>query len=220
MSSGVKYVQMSDGFKVRTAVVSTEDELAIHLPDFISGARNSGLFVGFDTEWMLRDTSGSRCAKIGLLKLCNNSGFCLLLELHRFGSMPPELIKLLAVRDITYVGVNISNELEKLKEDYGLEIRTTVDLSSVAAEKSEYSPFCYAGCIRLEGLGYLWEYTQRSKPKGVDEELIFWLAEYPWNQFRENCTEKQLEYAVYSAYAAVKIAYSLFLFHRGRPFGR
>ncbi|KAJ7978154.1 Werner syndrome-like exonuclease-like protein [Quillaja saponaria] len=135
--------KMADGSKVETVVVSASDHDTIHLhlqllTVYIQDDKDA--IVGFDTEWSLAQQSpGSKVeARTTLIKLGTRYG-CLLVTLEPLDRkltdkpMSAILNKFLMNKDIIFVGVHIKQDLEKLKRDFGIEVRNAVELSELAA---------------------------------------------------------------------------------------
>ncbi|XVF06458.1 hypothetical protein REPUB_Repub06bG0049800 [Reevesia pubescens] len=102
---------MSDGTTVMTEVVS----------EWCTKETKRGFFK---SEYKL-------C--VSLLKLCSELG-CLLIRLENPASADDYLKRFFAVKDIMFVGVRMKEDLQNLKDEYGIIIRNAVDLSELSAK--------------------------------------------------------------------------------------
>ncbi|KAL7256910.1 hypothetical protein ACSBR1_010780 [Camellia fascicularis] len=59
---------------------------------------------------------------------------CLIFQLIYFPKIPQALFDFLNKPIYTFVGVGIHTDVDKLTEDYGLSMATTIDLCSLAAD--------------------------------------------------------------------------------------
>ncbi|THG01362.1 hypothetical protein TEA_015171 [Camellia sinensis var. sinensis] len=98
---------------------------AIHRP------RLHRLIVGLDIEW--RPNNRFHDNPAATLQLCVGHR-CLVFQLIYSPQIPQSLFDFLNNRIYTFVGVGIHSDVEKLAEDYGLSVATTVDLLSLAAD--------------------------------------------------------------------------------------
>ncbi|RRT86111.1 hypothetical protein B296_00000736 [Ensete ventricosum] len=104
---------------------------------------NSKLVVGLDVEWLSHD---DRNAKVALLQLCSGT-HCLIVQLHHLDYIPTELLHFLADPTVDFVGVGITNDAHKLREDYGWGVGNAVELAPLAAKKK--GPFGGQGLADL-----------------------------------------------------------------------
>ncbi|KAI7998243.1 Werner Syndrome-like exonuclease [Camellia lanceoleosa] len=98
---------------------------AIHRP------RLHRLIVGLDIEW--RPNNRFHDNPAATLQLCVDRR-CLIFQLIYSPQIPQSLFDFLNNRIYTFVGVGIHSDVEKLTEDYGLSVATTIDLLSLAAD--------------------------------------------------------------------------------------
>ncbi|GMP41069.1 hypothetical protein CsSME_00011289 [Camellia sinensis var. sinensis] len=89
------------------------------------------LIVGLDIEWRPNDRYSDNPA--ATLQLCVGRR-CLIFQLLYSPEIPQSLIDFLNNPIYTFVGVGINSDVEKLIEDYGLSVATTVDLRTLAAD--------------------------------------------------------------------------------------
>ena len=83
--------------------------------------------IGFDVEWKPAQANGQSRSKIALLQLATLSHVALI-QVHKIDSFPISLRELLRSKSVLKVGVNILNDFQLLKHDYGLEYQGAVDL--------------------------------------------------------------------------------------------
>ncbi|EXC30699.1 Werner Syndrome-like exonuclease [Morus notabilis] len=88
------------------------------------------LVVGLDIEWCPNTRPGSS-NPVATLQLCVGRS-CLIIQLLYARKIPKSLIDFLADDDYTFVGVGIEGDVEKLEDDYGLEVSNVVDLRVLA----------------------------------------------------------------------------------------
>ncbi|CAL9071955.1 unnamed protein product [Musa textilis] len=98
----------------------------------------------------LRSASGSSKLVVGLdvalLQLCSGTQ-CLVVQLHLLDYIPEELAGFLADPAVVFVGVGITSDVLKLREDYGWGVRNAVELAPLAAKK--HVPFAGLGLVDL-----------------------------------------------------------------------
>ncbi|XP_065853686.1 3'-5' exonuclease-like [Euphorbia lathyris] len=120
--------------------------------------------VGLDVEWR-PNFSRFIDNPIATLQLCIGNR-CLVFQILHSQFIPQSLAKFLWNQngDFVFVGVGIANDVAKLWRDYGLSVGNTVDLRSLAVEKSNGGPYQNAGLKQLT-----WEILGREieKPKSI-----------------------------------------------------
>ncbi|KAK6243388.1 hypothetical protein QUC31_009797 [Theobroma cacao] len=129
---------MSDGTPLVTELVPGEDS-HLYIYQLLEYAVESGdMVIGLDTEWCMKEiklgvfrTEYRPC--VGLLKLRSAFG-CVLIRLENSASASDSLKRFFAVKDIMFVGVRMKEDLQNLREEYGIIIRNAVDLSEVSAK--------------------------------------------------------------------------------------
>ncbi|CAN4108923.1 unnamed protein product [Withania somnifera] len=141
--------------------------------------------VGLDNEWrptFSRYTSN----KSATLQLCIDK-MCLIVQLFYLDEIPQTLKKMLANPNFIYVGVEVADDISKLRNEYGLVCASNADIHfSRPGLKDLASEIC--------GL-YM------RKPKHVC--LSNWEARV--------LSEAQVEYACIDAYASYKIGHKLLM---------
>lgn len=105
--------------------------------------------------------------------------------------MPKSLVDFLAEPYFTFVGVRIGSDVGKLRDDYGLEVRRTVDLGWLAARELRKRQLRNAGLVNLarEVIG-----KEFAKPRSVTlSNWDDWLS------------EDQIQYACVDAFVSFEI---------------
>ncbi|CAL5330548.1 unnamed protein product [Camellia sinensis] len=129
------------------------------------------LIVGLDIEWRPNDRYSDNPA--ATLQLCVGRR-CLIFQLLYSPEIPQSLIDFLNNPIYTFVGVGINSDVEKLIEDYGLSVATTVDLRTLAADCG-MTELRNAGLKTMarEVLGKVIEKPQRITRSRWDNEWLY-----------------------------------------------
>ncbi|XP_054715998.1 exonuclease 3'-5' domain-containing protein 2-like [Uloborus diversus] len=92
--------------------------------------------IGIDCEWV---TENNRRIPISLLQLATNYGYCVLIRLFHIPVWltPPGLVDLLKDRNILKVGVGVKDDIDKLYNDYCLEVYNFLDVRHLAKDLPE-----------------------------------------------------------------------------------
>ncbi|KAJ9180001.1 hypothetical protein P3X46_008310 [Hevea brasiliensis] len=211
---------MSDGTTLVTEVVSDDDShlcLYVLLQDMLSVG---DMVVGFEIEWGFKGYSSTiprsssvKCTEhsshsdrsehhskkvehhIALLTLCTRLG-CVLIRLSP-NSISSSLKRFLAIKDVTFVGVHIKEDVQKLKDAYGIVMRNAVELSDLAAKIYDHPRFVFYSGRELAGK--ILSIKFEAKPC-----TVLWS-----NWFDHNLNIEQIECAATDAYAAYKIGKKL-----------
>ncbi|KAG5037731.1 hypothetical protein JHK82_018543 [Glycine max] len=148
------------------------------------------LTVGLDIEWR-PNTQRNMQNPVATLQLCVAER-CLVFQILHSPSIPPSLVSFLADPNITFVGVGIQEDVEKLLEDYNLNVANVRDLRSFAAERLGDLELKRAG---LKSLGLRVLGLEVAKPKRVTRSR--W--DNPW------LTAQQVQYAAVDAFLSYEI---------------
>ncbi|KAH7842933.1 hypothetical protein Vadar_010836 [Vaccinium darrowii] len=151
--------------------------------------RLHNLIVGLDVEWRPNNNNSTN-NPAATLQLCVGRN-CLVFQLIFAPEMPKSLVDFLADPDFTFVGVRIDGDVGKLKDDYGLEVRRTVDLGWLAARELGKRQLRNAGLVNLarEVIG-----KEFAKPRSVTlSNWDDWLS------------EDQIQYACVDAFVSFEI---------------
>ncbi|KAG9134924.1 hypothetical protein Leryth_001189 [Lithospermum erythrorhizon] len=149
------------------------------------------LLVGLDIEWK-PNRSKNQDNPAATLQLCISQN-CLIFQLLYCSHFPKQLLDFLANKELTFVGVGIEHDVEKLVEDCGFAFGgKLVDLGCLASEKRGDGSLKKAG---LKGLAKEVLGLEVEKPKRVacsrwDQE---WL--YP-DQVKYACVDAFLSFEI------------------------
>ncbi|WVY92236.1 hypothetical protein V8G54_037750 [Vigna mungo] len=159
-------------------------------------SHQTGLMVGLDIEWR-PNTQRNMQNPVATLQLCLGQ-HCLVFQILHSPSIPPSLVSFLADSSVTFFGVGIEEDAEKLLEDYNLHVVNIRDLRSFAAEKLRDRELNRAG-IKSLGLRVLG--LEFEKPKRISRSR--W--DNPW------LTPQQVQYATVDAFLSYEIGRRLSL---------
>ncbi|KAK1425535.1 hypothetical protein QVD17_20888 [Tagetes erecta] len=158
-------------------------------------ANDLTVVVGLDVEWrphIIRSMSN----KSATLQLCIDTK-CLILQLFYMDEIPQSLKSFLLNPTFTFVGIEVEDDIMKLKNEYGLECSKSADIRAAAMKK-------WPGRFRRPGLKDLAKDVlglHMKKPKHVC--MSNWEARV--------LNENQVEYACVDAYASYKIGHKVLL---------
>ncbi|XP_019165704.1 PREDICTED: Werner Syndrome-like exonuclease [Ipomoea nil] len=158
--------------------------------EYIHRHRLDRLIVGLDVEWR-PNTARYQNNPVATLQLCVGRR-CLIFQLLYCCHIPFELADFLSHPDYTFVGVGIHNDIQKLVEDYDLEVNNAVDLCYLAANDSNDRSLRNVG---LKDLAMIYLGAEMSKPRRV--RLSRW--DQSW------LTEEQIQYACVDAFVSFEI---------------
>lgn len=188
-------VTFDSNFTVQTLLTSSPalvdswflETLRLHHP--------TPLIVGLDIEWRPNFQRGVT-HPVATLQLCINNR-CLVFQIIHSPSVPNSLITFLANPNHTFVGVGIEADIEKLLEDYDLNVASSVDLRTLAADVLRDPEMLRTGIKTLAErvLG-----KQVQKPKRIS--ISRW--DNPW------LTPDQVKYATVDAFVSFEIGRRLY----------
>ncbi|KAL2468688.1 Polynucleotidyl transferase [Forsythia ovata] len=156
---------------------------------------NSTVIVGLDVEWRPHPVR-SMSNKSATLQLCIDEK-CLILQLFYMDDIPESLKSFLLNPKFTYVGIEVADDILKLKNEYGLDCSSSSDIRAVAKNH-------WPGRFRRPGLKDLALEVcglNMMKPKHVS--MSNWEA--------RELNNAQVEYACIDAYASYKIGHKLLI---------
>lgn len=151
--------------------------------------------VGLDVEWRPHPIS-YMSNKSATLQLCIDDK-CLILQLFYMDYLPLSLKNFLKDSNFTFVGIEVAGDIEKLKDEYGLECTKCADIRELAKRK-------WPGRFRRPGL------------KDLALEVVGLLMRKPKHVCMSNwearvLNNEQVEYGCIDAYASYKIAHKLLM---------
>ncbi|XP_061366079.1 3'-5' exonuclease-like [Gastrolobium bilobum] len=187
-----KYLVLFDGIKIETTVTGKAKITDEWIQLILSTHAGNQLVIGMDTEWMR-----SNKMKTAILQLCVEDK-CLIFQLsHMDDDIPESLRSFLMDYDFKFVGVGVMNDIKKLKNEYGLECKNGIDVSTLAVTQ-------WPGRFSSRGLKYL-----AKELVGLDMKKSKDVCTSEW-QLKE-LTKEQVEYACIDAYASFKIGKKLLI---------
>lgn len=156
---------------------------------------NAKVIVGLDVEWRPHPIQ-SMSNKSATLQLCIDDK-CLILQLFYMDEIPDSLKNFLLDPKFTFVGIEVADDILKLKNEYGLDCSSSSDIRSVAKSMWPWR-FRRPGLkdLALEICG-----LSMKKPKHVC--MSNWEA--------RELNNNQVEYACIDAYASYKIGHKLLI---------
>lgn len=97
-----------------------------------SHSGNRRLIAGLDVEWR-PNFHRNQQNPVAVLQICVDRR-CLIIQLLYCRSIPESLFNFLGNREYDFVGIGIDSDVEKLLEDYELNVKNVVDLRGIAAD--------------------------------------------------------------------------------------
>ena len=182
---------------IETTVTEKASIIDAWVHDIMSSSSNGPTpnVVGLDIEWRphpIRSMSNTTAT----LQLCLNTK-CLIIQLFYVDYIPQSLKDFLSNPDFVFVGVEVADDVTKLRTEYGLECRRTEDVRVAAMRKWPYR-------FRRPGLKDLaWEVAGLRMNKTKRVTLSDWQARV--------LTEEQVQYACIDAYASYILGCKLLL---------
>ncbi|KAL6614798.1 hypothetical protein ACP70R_037068 [Stipagrostis hirtigluma subsp. patula] len=181
-------VVVDDGSVIRTTVTSRSRAVSQFLQPFQG---RQGLIVGLDAEWRPNFEPGGRANRIAVLQLCVGRR-CLVYQIIHDDMFAPALQSFLANPGVSFVGVGVGKDAQKLLDEYGLQVANAVDLRPVAAAALWRPELNQAGlrAVVLAVMG-----VNIDKPQRVT--LSAWDA--------RDLTLEQVRYATIDAYVSYEV---------------
>ncbi|KAK3161477.1 hypothetical protein QOZ80_1BG0077610 [Eleusine coracana subsp. coracana] len=179
------------GDAITTTVTSSGDAVDdwLHEVRAVHRRHLHRLVVGLDVEW--RPTFNAARSPTALLQLCVGRR-CLVLQLLHADYLPDALADFLAEPDHTFVGVGVEGDADRLWEDCGMEVASTVDLAELAAEEMGRPGLRRAGLKAIA-----------RDVMGVDMEKPYWVRTGPWDAC---ClSDQQIKYACIDAFVSFEV---------------
>lgn len=186
-----------DGKVIETTVtkkeaIANEWLLEININSIYSGTE---MVVGLDVEWRPHPIRTMK-NKSATLQLCIDTK-CLILQLFYMDAIPNLLKDFLKNPSFTFVGIEVGDDVEKLRDEYGLDCTKYADIREKAKAK-------WPGRFSRPGLKDLArEVCGLYMPKPKHICLSNWEARI--------LSSGQVEYACIDAYASYKIGYRLII---------
>ncbi|XP_047180382.1 Werner Syndrome-like exonuclease [Vigna umbellata] len=156
-----------------------------------NAGRRQGLMVGLDVEWR-PNTQPNTQNPVATLQLCVGHA-CLVFQIIHSPFFSHSLDSFLQDPNVTFFGVGIRADAEKLLRDYGLYVANVYDLRSLAEAKLRGYPH-----LRQAGLKTLCLHVL-----GVDVEKPQSITRSFWDNTR--LTAEQVQYASIDAFLSYEI---------------
>ncbi|RZC74453.1 hypothetical protein C5167_049936 [Papaver somniferum] len=190
------YSVIIDDDRIRTVVTkhsSTVDHWISRIYSDYNGVLDH-LIVGLDLEW--KPTYDRYRNQVATLQLCVGRR-CLIFQIKHADEIPSSLVEFLGDPDFTFVGVRIDEDIQKLDDDYDLEVGVAVDLRYLAADRYNSKALKNAGLMGLAGI--VLNYGDIEKPRHVTMSNWedYWLS------------LDQIKYACVDAYVSFEIGKEL-----------
>ncbi|KAG2687445.1 hypothetical protein I3760_09G051400 [Carya illinoinensis] len=181
-----------DSDRIQTLVTSSPSVVDSWIFDIyrIHRRRLNRLIVGLDLEWR---PSFNRHVQnpVATLQLCVGRR-CLIFQLIHATYIPESLVDFLGQTNFTFVGVGIKSDVEKLLDDYELEVACVVDLRLLAVEELGKMQLRNAGLKQLA-----WEVLGKQIEKPRNIKMSRWDNEW--------LTRAQIQYACLDAFLSFEI---------------
>ncbi|PSS03084.1 Werner Syndrome-like [Actinidia chinensis var. chinensis] len=190
-----KYTVNFAGKAIETTVTDKAATANEWVLEILSMYANKPTVVGLDIEWRPHQIS-YLSNKSATLQLCIENK-CLILQLFYMDEIPEKLKAFLSDPNFTYVGIEVEGDIEKLRNEYGLDCSKSEDIREAAKRK-------WPGRFRRPGLKDLaFEVAglNMKKPKHVCKSN--WEARV--------LSENQIEYGCIDAYASYRIGHKILM---------
>jgi ribonuclease D len=184
--------------RVYTTLTSSGDVVTgwLDLIYRIHRRRLDTLVVGLDVEWRPAQSRGAAPGPVALLQICVGRR-CLVFQILRADYVPDSLFDFFADERLTFVGVGVGADAQKLSAHYGLEVANTVDLRYFAAD------VLGKPALRRAGLqGVVWQVMGVWPEKPHHVQVSAWDA--------QRLTLEQLQYACADAFASFEVGRRLY----------
>ncbi|XP_054804757.1 3'-5' exonuclease-like [Prosopis cineraria] len=191
-ASTSKYYVISQGSTIETTLTHKASVADEWLRQVYSKYGGRPTVVGLDTEWMPHETTSKM--KAAVLQLCVENT-CLILQMFYLDDVPENLKKFLVDSNFTFVGVQVKNDIKKLRDEYGLECGNGVDVLDVAKRE-------WPGRFSCSGLKHL-----AKELLGLEMKKNKKVTMSEWHV--RDLSHEQVEYACIDAYASYWIGHKL-----------
>ncbi|XLU46893.1 Werner Syndrome-like exonuclease [Arachis ipaensis] len=165
-----------------------------------SSTTTTTVLVGLDIEWRPNAHRNSN-NPVATLQLCIGNR-CLVFQILHSPSVPQSLVDFLVNEGHTFLGVGVEEDVEKLLEDYNLNVKNFVDLRDLAENVLGESEMKRAG---LKSLAERVLGLEIEKPKRISRSR--W--DNAW------LTAEQVQYACIDAFVSFEVGRMLYGFVNG-----
>lgn len=150
-----KVVEMSyDEFCFNGSIIYSHnmDDCNILCDDFMSTiTMDTEAIIGFDTEWPVTYQKGKQ-ASTALVQICSSTDKCYLFHVSCMPKFPVMLKKLLEMRNVKKVGMNVENDFWKLDVDFDITAQDIIRNSLIELRTLANTKLRSAENWSLEGL--------------------------------------------------------------------
>ncbi|KAK4750923.1 hypothetical protein SAY87_004405 [Trapa incisa] len=192
------------GRNISTVVTNEASVIVTWVRRISSMYAGKPMVVGLDVEWKPHELSWMS-NKSATLQLCIDEE-CLIIQLFYVDRIPDELKNFLMDANFNFVGIEVGDDVGKLRDEYGLNCRKIADIREAAKVR-------WPGRFYRPGLKDLaWEVAGLYMVKPMHVVKSNW---------QERCLRvEQVEYVCIDAYASYKIGHILFIQNKCLTLGR
>ncbi|KAF9594346.1 hypothetical protein IFM89_030475 [Coptis chinensis] len=193
-----KYNVQFSGVVIETTVTnkgSTAEDWVIEIRTLHNGRR---IILGLDCEWRCPDKWGY-LNKVATLQLCVDNK-CLIIQMVYMDYFPQSLKDFLNDPNVTCVGVEVNDDVSRIRNEYGLSCSSTADIRELASRSYSLDAiFMYKPKPGLKDLALL--------VAGLDMEKPRYVVKSDWQA--AVLDHEQIRYACIDAYASHRIGRKL-----------
>ncbi|XP_054276968.1 3'-5' exonuclease-like [Macrosteles quadrilineatus] len=152
------------------------------------------LIVGFDLEWPVQFTMGTRQPKTALIQFCPCVSVCYIFQVTEWNYLPKVFIDFISHPKVRLVGVNVKADIWKLGRDFDISVAHIVESNVIDLKSLANQIFSTQDTWSL---GRLVLYVLKKQLDKSDVRISNWA--------QEDLTSHQLVYAATDAYASLLI---------------
>ncbi|KAG8389582.1 hypothetical protein BUALT_Bualt02G0244100 [Buddleja alternifolia] len=189
-----KYTVSFSGARIEATVTNKAAAVNDWVAEVLSSSNGQRIIVGLDCEWK-PNTSTYDNNKTATLQLCEDTK-CLIVQLFYIDYVPQSLKSFLSNPNVTFVGVEVQDDVLKLRSEYGLACAVAEDIQALAMA------------------AYPVEFYRKPGLKELARKLVGLEMAKPIHVCRSNWENivlglDQIEYACIDAYASYRIGRKL-----------
>ncbi|OMO64016.1 hypothetical protein CCACVL1_22099 [Corchorus capsularis] len=182
------------GKNIETTVTDHASVVDAWVSNIRSMYNGQQIVVGLDSEWRPHHIS-YLSNKTAVLQLCIETK-CLIIQLFYLQQIPQSLKSFLGDPNVTFVGVEVARDAEKLRNEYGLQCSRTADVRELAMNRWPWKFYRKPG---LKDIASIVVGLSMPKPMHV--------CKSDWQS--RDLDRLQIEYACIDAYASYRIGHRL-----------
>ncbi|AVN99308.1 putative protein P25 [Pistachio ampelovirus A] len=162
---------------------------------------NKSLCLGLDTEWCLHDRKRRRLA---IVQLCFEDTV-LIYQLSHAKVLSTSFVKMLESNEVEFTGVEVNEDLRKLRDDYGVQFKgRTIDTRDLAARTCCDDRYLKSGLKTL---------TEQFMGTHLSKDINVTLS----NWEKHMLSFEQIKYAAIDAYVSYKCKEAILASHLSIP---